>query len=56
MKTLLRLLLGFPSRPKRTVTPKRKKKLSAVLADRLMSLPLAALKAKWDEDLWKPGS
>ncbi len=54
MKTILRLLFGRPSKPKRAKAPKKKKRsLSSVLLDRLLSIPLSALELKWNESLWK---
>ncbi|MBQ9664737.1 MAG: hypothetical protein IJV40_16470 [Oscillospiraceae bacterium] len=53
---LLKLLFGRkPARPARQKAPtKPKKNLLLVLLDKILQIPLAALEAKWNEDLWKP--
>ncbi len=52
MKLFWRLFFGKPAKEEK---PKKKKKsLTAVLMDWLLSLPLVALKNKWNSDLWKP--
>ena len=54
MKLLWKLLFGKPAKAKE---PKKKKKsLLPVLMDKLLSLPLIAIKNKWTENLWKPDS
>ena len=52
MKFLWKLLFGKPAKAKE---PKKKKKsLLPALMDKLLSLPLIAIKNKWTENLWKP--
>ena len=52
MKLFLRPFFGKPAK---TAEPKRERRnLSAVLLDKLLSLPLAALSSKWTAELWKP--
>lgn len=54
MKFLWKLLFGKPAKAKE---PKKKKKsLLPALMDKLLSLPLIAIKNKWTENLWKPDS
>ena len=53
IKTLLFPGSGKPKKQKKS-SQKPKKNIGAWLLNQLTSIPLEALKAKWNRDLWDP--